>query len=196
MPRQVTVDALKRARFPLVELCEECWSGKPQLNPTTVSDADYKASVGPFSGFRLEYGEITDDAAWLWLESGWPGEYGRRDNGHGFAQVYTNDRPPEEAARTALRFAASFSQAVRQLRARDANPTTMLSDETAATLRDANPETVELPLDGMPVRFSYVRALGLSAASANLPDRVITVSGRFEPNGIALQTADIGRYIA
>jgi hypothetical protein len=35
MPRHVTVDALKRARFPLVEFRDECWSGKPQLNPTT-----------------------------------------------------------------------------------------------------------------------------------------------------------------
>ena len=196
MPRHVTVDALKRAQFPLVELCDECWSGKPQLNPTSSSDSDYKERVGPFSGFRLEYGEIADDAAWLWVESGWPGEYGRRDKGDGFVQVYTNDRPPEEAARTALCFAASFSQPYASYEPVMRTPPRSSATKPKPHFATQLPKPSSYPSTAHRSASVTSRALGLSAAAVNLPDRAITVSGRFEPNRVALQTADITRYTA
>jgi hypothetical protein len=196
MPRADTVDAVMRARFRLVELSEACWTGMRRVGGRTLTMPGYEERVGPSSSIRLDFGEISETVPWLFVDTTWPGECGRLDAGNGYVQVFTYDTPAEEKARGALHVVVAFTNAVRRL-SRGEAVEEMESDEEADAIDRAPADTVELPLDGEHVRLCRVRAFGLTAASVNLADRTVTVSGRFPPEGIALQSvADVSRYVA
>lgn len=195
MARADTAEALKRAAFRLVELTDASWPGPRGVGGGTMTFPEYRDEIGPQSSITLCFGEISDTDPWVYVDSTWPGEYGRRDAGNGFVQIFTFDDPPEGKARWGVEAAASFSNAIARLK-RGAEATPFLSDDERDAIKRAPATTVELALDGEPVAFTLVRSLGVTAASANFADRTVTVWGRFEPEQIELQTvADLDRYL-
>jgi hypothetical protein len=193
--RADTADALRRAAFKLVELTDDCWREPRGVGSWTPTDPEYEEQVGPSSSIRLQFGQISDADPWISIATTWPGEYGRRDAGNGFVQVFTFDQPPEEKARSALSNAAALSNAVRRLK-HGVEPTPFLSDEESEAIKRVAVTMEALPLDGERVCFCVVRAFDVTAASANFVDRGVTVMGRFDATNIRLQTVkDPSRYL-
>jgi hypothetical protein len=155
---------------------------------------EYVERVGPTSGITLQFGELSDIEPWLSIDTTCPGEYGRREAGDGYVQIYTFDYPPEQKARGALSAAANFSSALAHRR--QGGEPTFLTDDEEDEIKQVGATVEPIELDGEAVSFCVVRAFGLAAASANFADRTVTVWGRFEPATIRLQTvADVERYI-
>jgi hypothetical protein len=189
-------DALRRAASRLVELTDDCWQGSRRVGSGTATGAEYVEQVGPWSSITLQFGEISAAEPWISIDSTWPGEYGRRYAGNGYVQVFTHDEPAEQKARWKLEAAASLSNAARRLE-HDAEATPPWLTEAECQAIKRSTATIEsLSLDGEPVGFCVLRALGVTAASANFVDWTVTMWGRFDPVDLRLQTvADLDRYL-